>query len=44
MLANNNLWILDTNFMCFFSFAPIDRVSQYSKGKINVNEASEFIF
>jgi hypothetical protein len=44
MFANNNLWILDINFMCFFSYAPIDRVREYSKGKNNLNEEGEFIF
>jgi len=35
MLANKNLWILDINFMCFFSYAPIERLKDHGKGKIH---------
>ena len=33
MMADKNLWVLDLNFMCFFSYAPLQRVYNYYKGK-----------
>lgn len=35
MMADKNLWILDLNFMCFFSYAPLQRVYAYHKQKGN---------
>jgi len=43
MLANKNLWILDINFKCFFSYAPIDRVREHSKGRTN-DSRHDFMF
>ena len=44
MLAHHNLWVLDINFMCFFSFAPIQRLKNYFKNKTYQLEEPEFIF
>lgn len=37
MLANKNLWILDLNFMCFFSFAPFHKLKEHLKSKSNLD-------
>ena len=44
MLASNNLWILDTNFGCFFSYAPIEKVKQYFKNKNNSAHENDYVF
>lgn len=41
MMASRNLWILDINYMCFFSFAPLERLSHFYKGKA---ESKEYVF
>ena len=33
MMADKNLWVLDLNFLCFFSYAPLQRVHNYFKGR-----------
>lgn len=44
MLANKNFWILDLNFMVFFSYAPIQRIKDHTKGKLNGLQQNDFIF
>ena len=43
MLANHNLWILDTNFMCFFSYATVEQLKRFFKNKGNAFD-DEFAF
>jgi hypothetical protein len=43
MLASHNLWIIDANFMCFFSYTPIDRVKHYFKNK-TTQEGTDYAF
>lgn len=33
MLANYNLWILDVNLLCFFTFAPIEKIKTFCRSK-----------
>ena len=33
MLADKNFWILDLNFMCFFSYTPLQRIQSLYRGK-----------
>lgn len=33
MLADKNFWILDLNFMCFFSYSSLQRIHSLFKGK-----------
>lgn len=35
MFASHNLWILDTNFGCFFSYAPIQTIKKFYKSRSN---------
>ena len=42
MLASHNLWILDTNFMCFFSFATVGQLKHYFKTKTIQDEQFAF--
>ena len=46
MMAAKNLWILDLNFYCFFSFALPSRIKEFygfatqSLGKTNFNSSN----
>ena len=44
MLSDKNFWILDLNFMCFFSYSPLQRISNLFKGKANDLDANEYVF
>lgn len=33
MLSDKNFWVLDFNFMCFFSYTPLQRIHSLYKGK-----------
>jgi hypothetical protein len=44
MMANNNLYVLDVNYKCFFSYANLSQVLHYHENRLINPNAYKYMF